>query len=53
MADGGGVYFPVRAGFCRDRAARRLRRSHGWEGVGQYVGLLCMLLERARAGERL
>lgn len=45
MAEGGGVYFPVRAGFCRDRAARRLRRSHGWEGVGQYVGLLCMLLE--------
>ena len=44
MADGG-VYFPVRAGFCRDRAARRLRRSRGWEGVGQYVGLLCMLLE--------
>lgn len=45
MADGGGVYFPVRAGFCRDRAARRLRRARGLEGMGQYVALLCMLLE--------
>lgn len=45
MADNGGAYFPVRAGFCRDRAARSLRRAHGWEGVGRYVGLLCMLLE--------
>lgn len=45
MAKNGGAYFPIHAGFCRDRAARRLRRSHGWEGVGQYVGLLCMLLE--------
>ena len=45
MAESGGVYFPVRAGFCRDRAARRLRRSHGLEGMGQYVALLCMLLE--------
>ena len=45
MADSGGVYFPVRAGFCRDRAARRLRRARGWEGMGQYVALLCMLLE--------
>lgn len=45
MADGGGVYFPVHAGFCRDRAARRLRRAHGWRGMGQYVGLMCMLLE--------
>lgn len=45
MAENGGVYFPVRAGFCRDRAARRLRRSHGLEGMGQYVALLCMLLE--------
>lgn len=45
MADNGGAYFPVRAGFCRDRAARALRRRHGWEGVGRYVGLLCMLLE--------
>ena len=45
MADNGGAYFPVRAGFCRDRAARRLRRARGWEGVGQYVALLCMLLE--------
>lgn len=42
---GGGVYFPVRAGFCRDRAARALRRAHGWSGIGRYVGLLCMLLE--------
>lgn len=45
MAENGGAYFPVRAGFCRDRAARSLRRAHGWEGVGRYVGLLCMLLE--------
>lgn len=45
MAENGGAYFPVRAGFCRDRAARALRRAHGWEGVGRYVGLLCMLLE--------
>lgn len=45
MAENGGAYFPVRAGFCRDRAARSLRRAHGWEGMGRYVGLLCMLLE--------
>lgn len=45
MSENGGAYFPVRAGFCRDRAARALRRRHGWEGVGRYVGLLCMLLE--------
>ena len=45
MAENGGAYFPVRAGFCRDRAARSLRRAHGWEGIGRYVGLLCMLLE--------
>lgn len=45
MAENGGAYFPVRAGFCRDRAARRLRRAHGLEGMGQYVTLLCMLLE--------
>ena len=46
MSEGaGGVYFPVRAGFCRDRAARALRRAHGWSGMGRYVGLLCMLLE--------
>ena len=45
MADNGGAYFPVRAGFCRDRAARRLRRARGLEGMGQYVTLLCMLLE--------
>lgn len=45
MAENGGAYFPVRAGFCRDRAARSLRRAHGWEGVGRYVGLLCMLLK--------
>lgn len=45
MAENGGLYFPVRAGFCRDRAARRLRRAHGLEGMGQYVALLCMLLE--------
>lgn len=45
MADNGGAYFPVRAGFCRDRAARRLRRARGLEGMGQYVALLCMLLE--------
>ena len=45
MAENGGAYFPVRAGFCRDRAARSLRRAHGWEGLGRYVGLLCMLLE--------
>ena len=45
MTENGGAYFPVRAGFCRDRAARSLRRAHGWEGVGRYFGLLCMLLE--------
>ena len=45
MAENGGAYFPVRAGFCRDRAARSLRRAYGWEGMGRYVGLLCMLLE--------
>lgn len=45
MSENGGAYFPVRAGFCRDRAARALRRRHGWEGIGRYVGLCCMLLE--------
>lgn len=45
MSENGGAYFPVRAGFCRDRAARALRRRHGWEGIGQFVGLCCMLLE--------
>lgn len=46
---GGGVYFPVRAGFCRDRAARALRRRHGAAGLGCYVILLCLLLEEPGA----
>ena len=45
----GGVYFPVRAGFCRDRAARLLRRRHGAAGIGCYVILLCLLLEEPGA----
>lgn len=45
----GGVYFPVRAGFCRDRAARLLRRRHGAAGLGCYVILLCLLLEEPGA----
>ena len=45
MADGGGVYFPVRAGFCRDRAARLVVRRHGMAGLGRFLALCCMLLD--------
>ena len=40
-----GLYVPVHASFCRDRAARSLRRRRGVEGLGQYVALLCLLLD--------
>ena len=41
---GGGVYFPVDAGFCDTQAARQVTRRYGAEGVLAYVRLLCMLL---------
>lgn len=41
---GGGVYFPVDAGFCDTQAARQVTRRYGAEGFLAYVRLLCMLL---------
>lgn len=41
---GGGVYFPVDAGFCDTQAARQARRRFGAEGFEAYLRLLCMLL---------
>lgn len=40
----GGVYFPVRAGFCDDQCARQVRRRFGHEGFDAYVTLMCLLL---------
>lgn len=41
---GGGVYFPVDAGFCDTQAARQVTRRYGAEGFLAYMRLLCMLL---------
>lgn len=41
---GGGVYFPVDAGFCDTQAARQVTRRYGAEGFLAYVRLLCMML---------
>ena len=41
---GGGVYFPVDAGFCDTQAARQVTRRYGDEGFAAYVRLLCMML---------
>jgi hypothetical protein len=41
---GGGVYFPVDAGFCDTQAARQVSRRYGAEGFAAYVRLLCMML---------
>lgn len=41
---GGGVYFPVDAGFCDTQAARQVTRRYGAEGFAAYVRLLCMML---------
>lgn len=40
----GGVYFPVRSGFCDDQCARQVRRRFGHQGFDAYVKLLCLLL---------
>ena len=40
----GGVYFPVRSGFCDDQLARQVRRRFGHQGFDAYVKLLCLLL---------
>ena len=41
---GGGVYFPVDAGFCDTQAARQVTRRFGPAGFCAYVRLLCMML---------
>lgn len=41
---GGGVYFPVDAGFCDTQAARQVKRRFGPAGFCAYVRLLCMML---------
>ncbi len=41
---GGGVYFPVDAGFCDTQAARQVSRRLGDAGFHAYVRLLCSLL---------
>ena len=41
---GGGVYFPVDAGFCDTQAARQVVRHLGDSGFRAYVRLLCSLL---------
>lgn len=41
---GGGVYFPVDAGFCDTQAARQVTRRFGPAGFAAYVRLLCMML---------
>lgn len=41
---GGGVYFPVDAGFCDTQAARQVTRRYGPAGFLAYVRLLCMML---------
>lgn len=44
MASMGGVYFPVRAGFCDTTVARQITRRLGDAGFHAYVRLLCLLL---------
>ena len=41
---GGGVYFPVDAGFCDTQGARQVTRRFGPAGFCAYVRLLCMML---------
>lgn len=41
---GGGVYFPVDAGFCDTMVARMIVRRLGAEGFVAYVRMLCCLL---------
>ena len=45
MAENGGAFIPVYAGFCRDRAARLVVKKHGMAGLGRYLALCCMLLD--------
>lgn len=41
---GGGVYFPVDAGFCDTTVARMVTRRLGADGFLAYVRMLCCLL---------
>lgn len=50
---GGGVYFPVDAGFCDTQAARQVRRRLGDRGFCAYVRLLCMLVREPSGGLRM